>query len=395
MLRQFAIHTPTNEDYLVLPIQSITAIIRRFPLKGLVGASMANAIGKTSVSRHGIGGILRSVLLRHRTTQDPTDVTNTNEAALRRMILLTLETVETFTIPGDDIDYRQFRADVRHLSERFNRERDPEDTLVLAGQFCSSMKDYFDRTSRFFSLQNTEYQKMVSMFTDTISSLNNSGQRTVEHLREIEQEVERATLIEDVRSLRVRLGECLSNIREEIDRQESITTELGSRLAQEQQIPAETVVDSHPIVQTDNDPVTGFPTAKQAETALLLALEHEHDSFVVPIIAKGAEKIYAQLGSEVGDSCLYKLAEKLRVLTNRGDHVFRWHGVAFLAILTRPATTTEVRREVYNVINAQRDESIQIGGRTIWLPVSVAWDVIAVKAPLSSLMSRINQFMHS
>jgi GGDEF domain-containing protein len=356
---------------------------------------MANTTSEKLVSSHGIGGILRSVLLRHRTTKDPDDVGNTKEAALRRMILLTLEAVETFTIPGDDIDYRQFRADIRHLSERFNRELHSEDTLILAGQFCTSMKDYFDRTSRFLSLQNTEYQKMVSMFTDTISSLNNSGQRTVEHLREIEQEVERATLIEDVRSLRVRLGECLSNIREEIDRQESITAELGSQLVQEPQISAETVVSPQPIVQTANDPVTGFPTAKQGESALLLALEHEHASFVVPIIPKGAEKIYAQLGSEVGDSCLYKLAEKLRVLTNRGDHVFRWHGVAFLAILTRPTTITEVRREVYNVINAQCDESIQIGGRTIWLPISATWDVIAVKPPLSSLMSRIDQFIYS
>jgi GGDEF domain-containing protein len=356
---------------------------------------MANATGKKLVLSHGIGDMLRSVLLKHRPTKDPADVGNTKEAALRRMILLTLETVETFTIPGDAIDYRQFRADIRHLSERFKRERTPEDTLILAGQFCSSMKDYFDRTSRFLSLQNTEYQKMVSLFTDTISSLNNSGQRTVEHLREIEQDIERATLIEDVRSLRVRLGECLSNIREEIDHQENITAELGSRLAQEQQLSAELVVDSRPIVQTANDPVTGFPTEKGAESALVSAIEDERDYFVVPIIAKGAEKIYAQLGSEVGDSCLYKLAEKLRVLTDRGDHVFRWRGVAFLAILKRSATTTEVRREVYNVINVQRDESIQIGGRTIWLPVSAAWDVIAVKPPLSSLLSRIDQFLRS
>jgi GGDEF domain-containing protein len=356
---------------------------------------MANATGKKLVSSHGIGDMLRSVLLKHRATKDLADLSNTKEAALRRMILLALESVETFTIPGDAIDYRQFRADIRHLSERFNRERDPEDTLILAGQFCSSMKDYFDRTSRFLSLQNTEYQKMVSLFTDTISSLNNSGQRTVEHLREIEQDIERATLIEDVRSLRVRLGECLSNIREEIDHQENITAELGSQLAQEQQRSAEIVVDSRPIVQTANDPVTGFPTEKGAESALASAIEDERDYFVVPIIAKGAEKIYAQLGSEVGDSCLYKFAEKLRVLTDRGDHVFRWRGVAFLAILKRPATTTEVRREVYNVINVQRDESIQIGGRTIWLPVSAAWDVIAVKPPLSSLLSRIDQFLRS
>jgi GGDEF domain-containing protein len=357
---------------------------------------MATATGRKLSLSHGIGGMLRSVLSHYRaTSHGSVDSEDTNNIALRRMILLMLDAVEKYTVPGDDIDYRQFRADIRHFSEQFARELNSDDILILAGQFCSSMKDYFDRTSRFIALQNSEYQKMVALFTDTISSLNNSGQRTVSNLRDIEHEIERATVIEDVRSLRVRLGECLSNIREEIDRQESITFELGSQLAQEQQLSADTVLDAQPIVYTTNDPVTGFPTEKQAESALLLALENQHNSFVVPIIARGAEKIYAQLGSEVGDSCLYKLAEKLRVLADRGDHVFRWRGVAFLAILKRPATTTEVRREVYNVINAQHDESIQIGGRTIWLPISAAWDVIAVKPPLSSLMSRIDQFIRS
>ncbi len=357
---------------------------------------MAGGSDKKRIFRKGIGGMLRSLLANRRAQADDlTDPGNTCEGALRRMILLSLEAVETYTIPGDDIDYRQFRADVRHFAERFTRERHPDDTLILAGQFCSSLKDYFDRTSRFLSLQNTEYQKMVSLFTDTISSLNSSGQRTVAHLREIEQGIEHATLIEDVRSLRVRLGECLGNIREEISRQEVITAGLSDQFVKKEDTPAGSVVDAQTMAHAITDPVTGFPTQKQAESALMRALEDDQDYFVVPIVARGAEKIYAQLGNEVGDSCLDKFAERLRVLSSNGDSVFRWRGVTFLAILRRSATISEVRREIYGVINAQHDQSIQIGGRTLWLPISATWDAIAVTSPLSYLLLKIDQFITS
>jgi GGDEF domain-containing protein len=125
------------------------------------------------------------------------------------------------------------------------------------------------------------------------------------------------------------------------------------------------------------------------------ALEDDQDYFVVPIVARGAEKIYAQLGNEVGDSCLDKFAERLRVLSSNGDSVFRWRGVTFLAILRRSATISEVRREIYGVINAQHDQSIQIGGRTLWLPISATWDAIAVTSPLSYLLLKIDQFITS
>ena len=66
----------------------------------------------------------------------------------------------------------------------------------------------------------------------------------MEYLREIEQGIEHATLIEDVRFLRVRLAECLGNIREEISRQEAITVELSGQLVKQEDTPAGFIADA-------------------------------------------------------------------------------------------------------------------------------------------------------
>jgi GGDEF domain-containing protein len=130
----------------------------------------------------------------------------------------------------------------------------------------------------------------------------------------------------------------------------------------------------------------------EAEAALLKALQSDHASFAVPIVAKGADRIYAQLGNDVGDSFLHKFSERLRFLSNNGDRIFRWHGPSFVAVVKRSTTVTEVKRELGHLSMVRFDEPIEVGNHMTWLPVSASWSVIAVIPPVSSVLSRINEF---
>jgi hypothetical protein len=65
---------------------------------------MAGGSDKKRIFRKGIGGMLRSVLANRRAQADDlTDPGNTCEGALRRMILLFLEAVETYTISNTEL----------------------------------------------------------------------------------------------------------------------------------------------------------------------------------------------------------------------------------------------------------------------------------------------------
>jgi GGDEF domain-containing protein len=348
---------------------------------------------KEHAEHHGLRNTLRSFLSRRTSFEEPSAPALHNEEALRRMIFLFLKAVEDSAIPGDKIDFEQFRTDIRSMSEKLVHDPGADDILILAGQFSATFKDYCERTSRFLSIRSAEYQKMVSMFTETVSSLTASGERSVVNLKSIEQQIERATIIEDIRTLRLRLGQCLGTIREEIRHQESLSAELLDRVArstENNRTASECGADLSS--EPKYDPVTGFPMQKEAEAALLKALQSDHASFAIPIVAKGADKIYAHLGNDVGDDFLHKFSERLRFLSNKGDRIFRWHGPSFVALVKRSTTVTEVKRELGHLSMVRFDDPIEVGERITWLPVSASWSVIAVIPPASSLFSRINEF---
>jgi GGDEF domain-containing protein len=352
------------------------------------------AIGEAYVEDRGIRSKLRQVFRKPTPIEKPSASGVQNEEALRRMILLLMQAVEKYAIPGDEIDYQQFRESMRSMSKRFDRPIGPDDVLILAGQFSASLKDYYEHTSRFLSTHNAEYQKMVSMFTETVSSFSASGQRSVTNLKDLEQQIERATVIEDIRTLRLRLEQCLGTIRDEIDRQETLSVELLAPISQSGESSlTKTEHDFGPYSKLKSDPVTGFPTLNEAEASLSEALQSDQAAFAVPIVAKGANAIYSHLGSKVGDDFMYKFSEQLQFLSRNGDRIYRWHGYGFVALLRRSTTITEVKRELSSLSRVQFDDPIEVGERLTWLPVSALWDVIAVTPPLSSLLRSINEFI--
>lgn len=353
-------------------------------------------IGEAYLDQRGIRSKLRHMFGKQTPVAKPSASRAQNEQALRRMILLIMQAVENYAIPGDEIDYELFRADVRSMAKGFDRAIGADDILILAGRLSASMKDYFEHTSRFLSTHSGEYQKMVSMFTETVSSFGASGQRSVTNLRDIEQQIERATVIEDIRTLRLRLGQCLGTIREEIDRQETLAVELLAPVSQSSETsPTKTEDDLAPGSEVKNDPVTGFPTVNEAEAALSHGLQSGHPSFAVAIVAKGANAIYSHLGRKVGDDILHEFSERLQFLSRNGDRIFRWRGHGFVAILRRSTTVAQVKRELSSLSAVRLDDPIEVGERLTWMPVSAAWDVIAVVPPLSSLLQSINEFIAS
>lgn len=354
---------------------------------------------KESPGHIGIRGKAKSLWTYLAAPEKPNPPSKPSEEALRRLILLLLEAIECYAIPGDDIDYEQYRADIRNIIAQFTADILADDALIIAGQVCTILKGYFERTNRFIASRKDEYQKMVSMFTETISSLNTSGERSIVRLKDIEKQIEGATIIEDIRTHRLRLGQCLETIREEIHTQETVSADIRNLL--EKGIGSSNIIANSNAVEPSMgvaqepmlDTVTGLPTQKEAEAALLEVLGINRTYFVVPILAKGVHAIYSRLGSEVGDGVLCQISEQLRSLLDKEDRIFRWGGPVFMAILQRSTTITEVRRELYGLSRVRLDDSIQIGARLLWLPVSASWEVIAAIPPLYSLVLKIDQFV--
>src|SRR5581483_913005 len=184
-------------------------------------------------------------------------------AALRRALGLLLQSIEIHTASGDEVDYAQFRAGMETITSNFGDDTPAGEVLIMAGKAVNAFREYNERTTRYRKAQAAEFQRMVAMLTDTISATSHASDLSVGRLQDIEKKLERASVIEDVRVLRMQLNECLESIREEIRRQEV------ERSASESPISTVDPGFSTPMVTQvqEADAVTGLPGRLAAERA--------------------------------------------------------------------------------------------------------------------------------
>lgn len=322
-----------------------------------------------------------------------------NEISFQRAVVLLLNAIEAYAIPIEHAYREQFSSTIRRITDQFTADLSSGEALAIAGQACATLKRYCERTNRFLAARKDEYTKMVAMFTETLASVNTSGEYSIKHLQEIEKQIQEATVIEDVRTYRHLLGQCLGTIREEIKRQEFAFSDIRHLMEpdlDDDEIleDGETIDDQESSsIGSDRDPVTGLPSHQQAESAIIKAATGEMGNFVVAIVIGGIERIYPRLGAEVGDSVMFHIAHQLRSSLGEQDELFRWRGSAFVALLKRTATITEVRRELSHLSTLRLDDAIRVGARRLWLPISVSFKVIAATPPYYSIVLKIDRFI--
>ena len=312
------------------------------------------------------------------------------EATLRRTVGLLLQLIELHAVEGDSVDYAQFRSGIHHIAGRFSENTPADEMLIIVGEVARSLKDYAERTTRFVKAQSSEYQRMVNMLTETIAATVHGSDRSVERLRNVERKLERASVIEDVRVLRMQLAECLGSIREEIQAQHAAAADSATRLATATNSPGPQTAPAHP----ETDGVTGLPGRPAAESALQTGCAEEGQCWVAVVVADRLSAINVRFGYAVGDRILRRISAQLRGGLSAGDRIYRWSGPAFMAILRR-TTESQIRSELARITSGSIEEVVEIGNRSILLPVSSTWALFPLSEPARVISQKADQFVAS
>ena len=74
------------------------------------------------------------------------------------------------------------------------------------------------------------------------------------------------------------------------------------------------------------------------------------------------------------------------------DKLYRWDGLALLAILSRTVAIDAVRAEVRRFSDKNLEKSFVIGSRSVLLPISTRWVIFPIVPPLDVLVRKIDAF---
>jgi GGDEF domain-containing protein len=316
--------------------------------------------------------------------------------ALLRMIRLLLQGIERHAVKGDANDYAKFRADVRNVCESLTDRPTASEVLVLAGATVKALEQYNTQTTRYLHVQTSELQNMIAMLTRTMGSIASGSQTAVGRLQEIEQQLQTASMIEDFQTAKIRLSECLETLRSEIVRQREDAARQVSEM-RDTLTRSQDRASAASGAAVRKDAVTGLPDRGDAEAAMLEAVAEGRRLYLTVFVLDRVDLVNVRFGRQAGDDMLALYAVHLGRSMTRRDRLFRWTGPAFVALIERDETASQVREEISRYANRRLSRTVMVGARSVLLPIAASWTTFPVNdgTSVQSLVRSIETFIHN
>lgn len=310
------------------------------------------------------------------------------QRACFHVIQLLLQGIRLHAVPGDAADYDKFCRDLEAIEDAVCQHPPVARLHFLSGAALKALEEYNRRAAWYARQRSIELQAIVSLLNKTIAELCQGAEGAVTRLQDIERQLEKAEVIEDIRLAKMRLCECLQGLREESLRQRQEGRRAIQRLKETiKHVP-------RPENSMAADPVTGLPGPGEAEQRLAEAVYEGAPIFTALFVITNMHSINARYGRATGDKVLHLYAAHL-TRSLKGDALFRWSGPSFLALLRRVGTLEQVRQEAAAIVAKRLEHTIPLGTRTVLLtPSAVSW-VFPPADSFASLMEKIDRFIAS
>ncbi len=314
-------------------------------------------------------------------------------AILLRVTTLLLEGIAVNAVGSGGPERSLFQTAIRHFAAEIAAEdhKNAGDLLVIIGSAIQCVQEYHANVDRRWEAQTREYQSMLVMLTTAISRMLHGNERAVRNLDAIDKQLQHASQLEDLRSIRTRIEVCLDSVRAEAaDQVERSKLVHGAFKA----------ASAAPVVRTamevsGTDPSTGLPGRSAACEALAAAVAAGDSKFAAAIVVERLGAIGNRFGATTADEVLLMVCQTLAQRLGPKDQLFRWSGPGFLAVLHRELDLDAVRAEVTRWSNPRPEYTIEVNDRTILLTPSYSTLVLAAwQAPeTESLVSQIDSFV--
>jgi GGDEF domain-containing protein len=291
---------------------------------------------------------------------------------------------------GEAADVALFRESIRAISRATTAEAGPEELMTQANAALHALGEHSVRASRQQASHSAELQNMVKMLTSAVASVSAAGEVNIGRLSEIENHIAYASQLDDVRVIKTKLSGCLTDIRNEAERQrrsqQATIEHLSQGLGEYRQR------SSDVIEKPANDTVTRLPVRSAAEKALVDASQEDAPAFAAVLVLDRLQALNLKYGREIGDEVLGEFARAIEKKLPYGDQLFRWDGPSLLAILHRRTTIERVRSEIAMILEAKLEHHIKTPSRSIMIPIGARWAVFPMMAAPRLLYKRIDTF---
>lgn len=263
---------------------------------------------------------------------------------------------------------RDFRSRLNRISEAVSDEPSWLDAMSLAERVVTTMRDHADRANKYNRSYLCELHDVIRMLIGTLEDLAIAGPNRMRDLQEIEKKLATAPNPDATRESKLRLSQCLDQIREEAMRHKQFAGAHGFQ-----------------------DPVTGLDGRPAAEAALAEACAGDNPVCAAIVLVDRIPLYNRRYGREVGDKVLRFFVELVQRSFEPGLALFRWTGPAVL--LLRRGSPDGVQAEMRRAFDPRLDFEVDSGSRSILLTIGVSWSVVPMMVDPRLVVNKIDAFV--
>jgi GGDEF domain-containing protein len=303
---------------------------------------------------------------------------------------LLIEKLGECAVEGDPRELENFRGEMRAVRDAITPNLQPEKLLILAGSATQALETYNRRITKAIGLQGGEFQTIIKMLRDGLVKMAGESVQSVQSLNRIGGELERSNGFTDLESLKLHLGSCLTAFREEIEREKSASKAMVEGL----QIQVETLREfAEKSPSRKLDAATKLSVQEDCVAAIRAAIAKGTRHHAVVMVVNRVQPINARFGREAGDRMLLAFRNYIEKQLDPSDRLFRWTGPAMVAIMERPQAPDQVRLLVKRMFDTPVQETLDIGSRSVLIPISAAWSVITLTSTPEAVDKQIEAFI--
>jgi hypothetical protein len=291
---------------------------------------------------------------------------NLPEPPVRQMGSLLLDGMATHVVRGHETDLKVFRRTLTALERQINEPQSALGLLALSSDAVEALETYSRRTNAYVSEGNEQMSSMIAVLTETVVEMSDQTDASVARLQAIEKQVELASGLDDWRTLRANLENCLLALREAAAQQRSHAANIAQRLQQQ-------------IGKAQQRTAIELRRQSFSDADLDLMPEPSEDaksvwtSYVAVFKLQRAEHIASRFGEDVKNQMLSLIGTQLKTTLGPNDRLLRWKGTSFVLFLKTTDPPAKLRRQLSNAMAAIRQQYIDVGSKSALLSVAADW----------------------
>jgi GGDEF domain-containing protein len=298
--------------------------------------------------------------------------------AFEQMAYRLLEAISMNAAPGERVDLDHFQATLGGVLTILEHNPSPEEIMAAADSTVVALRTYNRNASRSVDAKSVELQAMVGMLTHAMSKIATASEKSIARLQELKTEIQQAVMIEDVRALKTQLAVCLQSISGEVARQRDESNRMILDLKEDLRLGRQAKSSqalAAPAEPGECDPLTGLLQRPAAEAAIAAVCEEGSHVYAGLFVMDRIQSIKARFGKSLGDQALVFFMQYLSQALAPADKVFRWSSASFLALMERSEPADQVRKQLVRNLARRTEQTLEIEGRSVVLPVSSTWIV--------------------